>query len=378
MTGIRVLHVIVGLDVGGAELSLKRLIEADPNSIHTMAIVSLTSLGAIGETLRSKGVHVHVLGLKAFLDFPAGFWRLVQIIRQYHPIIVQTWMYHSDLLGGLAARIAGSSCVLWGVRSTSIPQGPLSVTFWLVRICALLSHVVPHKIICNAQSAKAAHLTLGYAAEKMNVIFNGYEFSCFDQERNSRNRVRAELRIPSGDIVIGAVGRFDPLKDYSNFVAAAAILASKIRNVRFLMVGRYLEWSNTSLRRWVESAGLVDRFVLIGEQPDVPSYLAAMDIFCLPSRSEAFPNVVVEAMAMGLPCVVTQAGDAAAIVGSDGFVVPVKDSVALAGALVQMCEMDPGDRNNMGESGARRVRTEYGIERMKQEFEKIYEDAGPR
>jgi len=156
------------------------------------------------------------------------------------------------------------------------------------------------------------------------------------------------------------------------------MLCSKIENVRFLMVGRDLEWANETLHRWIAEAGLIDRFMPVGEQTDVPYFLSTMDIFCLSSRNEAFPNVVAEAMAMGLPCVVTRAGDAADIVGNDGFVVPVSDPGALAGALVRMCEMDPVERQNLGDRGARKVRAEFGVERMRQRFEEIYQDAGAR
>jgi len=181
---LRVLHVIVGLDVGGAEAMLKRLIESAPASIPGAVVVSLTSLGVIGESLRGQGARVHALGMSSVLDFPITLWRLVKLIRQYQPGIVQTWLYHADLLGGWAARLAGSCAVVWGVRSTNIPQGPLSLTYWLVRLCAVCSRIVPHRIICCAQSAKEAHIKLGYAARKMTVIPNGYDFSVFDRHSN--------------------------------------------------------------------------------------------------------------------------------------------------------------------------------------------------
>lgn len=367
-----IFHIIIGLNVGGAESMLKRLIGADPSSIPNTVVVSLTTLGAIGELLRTQGVRVHALGLSSALDFPITLWKLVKLIRQYQPGIVQTWMYHADLLGGLAARLAGSCAVVWGIRSTGIPQGPLSFTFWLVRLCAICSHFVPHRIICCAKSAKEAHNKLGYAAHKMTVIPNGYNFSVFDYHINSRTKARTELGFEDGDIVVGTVGRFDPLKDFHNFVTAASGLAAKRGNVKFLMVGRNIEWSNHTLRGWIEGKGLVKNFQLVGEQSDVPYFLSAMDIFCLSSVNEAFPNVVVEAMAMGLPCVVTQAGDAADILGVDGSVVPVKDSISLSDALLRMCDLGPEVRRRLGESGANRVRAEYGIKNIRQRYEELY------
>lgn len=374
----KVLHIIVGLNVGGAETMLKRLIESESAEFSNTVVVSLTTLGVIGESLRARDVRVHALGMSSTLSSPITLWRLARLIRQYKPRIVQTWMYHADLLGGLAARLAGGCAVVWGIHSTAIPQGPLSVTFWLVRFCAICSHFVPHRIICCAKSAKAAHIKLGYAAHKMTVITNGYDFSVFDRHLNSRVKSRMELGYDVDEIVIGAVGRFDPLKDFHNFVTAASNLAAKRGNVKFLMVGRNIEWSNHALRGWIEGAGLVKHFQLVGEQSDVPFFLSAMDIFCLSSVNEGFPNVVVEAMAMGLPCVVTQAGDAADIIGNDDFVVPVKDSASLSDALLRMCDLSPEERRRLGESGARKVRECYGIKNIRQRYEEVYAEAASK
>lgn len=371
---IRVCHVIVGLNIGGAEFMLKRLIESDPASIPKTVVVSLTSLGVIGESLRARGVCVHALGMLSLLHFPIAIWRLIRIIRQYRPAIVQTWMYHADLLGGVAARLAGSCSVVWNVRCTAIPQGTLSITFWLVRLCAICSYFIPDRIICCANSAKTAHIKLRYVVHKMIVITNGYDFSAFERELNSTAEVREKLGFVDSDIVIGVVGRFDPLKDFHNFVTSASLIAGKRGNVKFLMIGRENEWTNATLRGWIERAGLVKRFHLVGQQTDVAYFFSAMDIFCLSSANEAFPNVLVEAMAMGLPCVVTQAGDAADILGDAGFVVPVKNSDALADALLRMCDLGPVERKIQGESNAKKVREEYGIDKIWQTYEEVYDE----
>ena len=369
---MKILHIIIGLDIGGAEIMLKRLIESKPSEFPNIVVVSLTSLGVIGESLRTRGVHVHALGMTSAWHSPIVLWQLVRLTHQYQPDIVQTWMYHADFLGGLAARLAGHCAIVWGIRSTTISQGLFSFTFWLIRICAICSYIVPHRIICCAKSAKEAHINLGYATHKMTVIPNGFDFSVFDRHLNSRAKSRMELGYNVDDIVIGVIGRFNPLKDFHNFVIAASSLASKRGNVRFLMVGRNIEWSNYTLREWIESKGFVKNFQLVGEQSDVPFFLSAMDIFCLSSVSEAFPNVVVEAMAMGLPCVVTRAGDAADILGIDDFVVPVKDSTSLSSALLRMCDLNLEVRRRVGERGASKVRAKYRIENIRQKYEEVY------
>ena len=369
---MKVLHIIVGLDVGGAESMLKRLIESAPVSIPETIVVSLTSIGVIGESLRARGLCVHALGMSSLWCAPMVLWRLIRLIRKFRPAIVQTWMYHADLMGGLAARLAGCCSVVWNIRSTNIPQGALSVTFWVVRLCAIFSYFIPDRIICCANSVKMAHIKLRYVAHKMIVVQNGFDFSAFEIDSQTRQMARLELGFNSGDIVIGVVGRFDPLKDFHNFVTAASYVSLKCANVKYLMIGRGNEWSNPTLCDWIERSGLIDKFYLAGQKNDITYYFSALDIFCLSSVSEGFPNVVVEAMAMQLPCVVTSAGDAAEILGDNGFIVPVKDSMALADALLRMRYLDPKIRKNLGVRGAEKVRTEYGIEKISRKYEEIY------
>ncbi|MGE0030067.1 MAG: glycosyltransferase [Steroidobacteraceae bacterium] len=369
------MHIIVGLELGGAESMLMRLIRSAPASVPDVAVVSLTTPGTIGESLRAEGVRVHALGMTSPLGAPVALWRLTRIIREFRPRVVQTWLYHADLLGGLAARLAGSR-VVWGIRSTTIPQGPWSVTYWLVRLCAVCSYFIPHRIICCAQSALEAHKRLAFAVRKMAVIPNGYDFSEFDRHLASRAKARVEFGFSEDEMVIGTVGRFDPLKDFSNFVGAASELAARRPCVRFLMVGKGIDWSNPQLRGWIEQGGATSRFRLVGEQSDVPYLLAAMDCFCLSSVNEAFPNVLVEAMAAGLPCVATRAGDAAKILGDSTFVVPVMNSAALYDALLHMCDMQPEARSKLGQRGATRVRAAYDIKRIRQEYDEFYAEVG--
>lgn len=169
----------------------------------------------------------------------------------------------------------------------------------------------------------------------MTVIPNGFDFSAFDGHLHSRAKARMELGFDDGEIVVGTVGRFDPLKDFHNFVTAASHLAAKRSSIKFLMVGRNIEWSNHTLRGWIEGKGLVKDFRLVGEQSDVPYFLSAMDIFCLSSLSEAFSNVVVEAMAMGR-CVWSRWQGMLLIFLEMMILLPVNESASLFDALLRM------------------------------------------
>lgn len=372
---MKVLHVIIGLDIGGAELAMRRLVlkgHAKDGVQHQ--VVSLTTLGTIGPQLKSLGVEVHAMGLNGPLGIPVVILRLMRFMRSERPDIVQTWMYHADLLGGVAARLAGCRRVIWGIRTTELQVAGGRATSYVRTLCAWLSSYVPKAIVCVAHSASRSHVALGYAAARMVVIPNGFDLSSMKATSNQRVAARVEFGWNDDHIVIGFVGRFHVDKGQLNFVQSAAILARQYSNVRFLMVGRNLDEANAQLSEWIAATGVPDRFLLLGERQDLPICYAAMDIFCLASCREAFPNVVGEAMAMGLPCIVTDVGDAAVLVGNAGLVVPKEDSAALAGGLGEMIEMSEADRRDLGQMAKKRIVEEFSMESCMQRFATLYAD----
>lgn len=376
---MKVLHIIVGLEIGGAELMLKRLVEAQiglPN--HSHEVVSLTGLGAIGRQLAAHGVIVHALHMGGALGFPSAFFRLVRLIKSIRPDVVQTWMYHADLLGGIAARWAGVRHIVWGVRTTNVAEGGSRATALVRHLCAWLSTRVPHIIVCAAEASRKAHVALGYDATRMQVVPNGFDLARLRASDEQRNTLRLQCSLEHDAVVIGYLGRFHPVKDQQNFVRAAGFLAGQRANTRLMMVGSQLDASNLQLAEWIRATGHADRFVLLGERTDVPVCLSAMDVFCLSSRTEGFPNVVAEAMAMGLPCVVTDVGDAAMLVADTGVVVPKEDSRALAAALESVLAMAPDARRQMGQRAKERVTTEFSMKRACERFDSIYQQAMPQ
>ena len=370
---MKVLHIIIGLNVGGAEMMLKRLVEShreDPAYRHV--IVSLTDMGKLGPQLQSMGVEVYSLGIRSIFSIPQVLWRLVKLIRAIQPDIVQTWMYHADLLGGLAARTAGNRHVIWGIRTTDIRSAGSSVTVIVRWLCARLSKWVPQVIVCAAEASRQSHIAVGYDSKKMLVVPNGYDFACLKASVEERQALREQCGITQNHLVVGSLGRFHAVKDQKNFVRAAGLLATKYPQLRFVMVGRDLDWDNAQLVRWIDRTGCKDRFTLLGERKDVPQWLAAMDIFCLHSRTEGFPNVLAEAMAMGLPCITTHVGDAAMLLDDAGVVVPKENSMALAQGVERLLALDQDARHALGMRAKARVEAEFSMTRARERFEAIY------
>ena len=367
----RVLHVIAGLETGGAEVALYRLIAGSRGGNYTHAVVALTPEGPMGARLRHVDIELNALD---FRQAPAAsFLKLVSLMRATRPDIVQTWMYHADMLGGIAARLAGNRNIIWGIRTSDLDRGDSRATAIVRKLCALLSRWIPDTIVCVAEAARQVHVSLGYDAARMTVIPNGFDLSQFSATEGQGAALRERYGIRPEDIVIGTVGRFNANKDQQNFVRAAGLLARQQANARFLMIGKDVDASNAELMHWIAQTGYADRFLLLGERGDVPLCLAAMDMFCLSSRTEGFPNVVGEAMATGVPCVVTDVGDAAMLVGSTGIVVPKEDSVALAEGMAALLALAPHARRDLGQQARLRIHEEFAAERVRQRFEAIYQ-----
>lgn len=333
---MRVVHIITGLGDGGAEGALFRLCAAMAAAMPevTQTVVSLTGAGKYGPQLESVGVTVHSLNLSGEAAI-SGVVRLVRILRDARPDVVQTWMYHANLLGGVAARVAGMRNVLWNIRHSHLdPQSIGRGTRLVDWLCARLSGSVPRVIVSCSSRAAEQHVAMGYAASKFSVIPNGYDMAQFAPDPLARQKVRSELGIENGTFLVGLVGRWHPQKDHATLLKALSGLTGSTKPWQLVLVGTGMDAGNAELAGLIEQAGFAERVQLLGRRNDIPAVMSALDLHVLSSSDgEAFPNVVAEAMACGTPCVVTDVGDAAYIVGDSGWVVSPRQPAALAAAI---------------------------------------------
>lgn len=371
---MRILHIIIGLNAGGAENMMLRLANSMP--AHKIIIISLTSIGTLGESFLRKGYTVHALGLSFYKPFGALF-RLWVLIRHYRPDVIQTWMYHSDLLAGIVARLAGFNNVVWCVRNTSIPQGKFSITYLIVKVCAFFSRLIPRSIVCCAHAGLNYHLNLGYDFRRMVVIPNGFDGSILKPETLSKNAIRDFYGLPQDVLIVGIVGRFDPLKGYDVFIEAAAITERVFdKPILFLMIGRDLDGKNKNLLNLIDQRGGGANFKLMGEQSEISKIMFALDLFCLSSKAEGFPNVVAEAMLMEIPCVVTNVGDAAIIVGTTGIVVPPSRPDLLASGMLELAGMSLLKRQELGRNARRYIIENFDIKLIARRYLDLYAGDG--
>jgi glycosyltransferase involved in cell wall biosynthesis len=370
---ITVLHLITSLDTGGTEMMLYKLVaHSDPTTFRHV-IVSLAGFGPVGEKIAALGVPVHALSMRRGVPDPRALTRLVGVIRRVRPDVVQTWLYHADLLGLLGVTLARLRVpVIWNIRSAidvdDLGRGVATVA----RLCTRLSRL-PVAIVTNSEAAKALHARLGYQPKEWVIIPNGFDTERFVPDESKRDPVRNELGLAAGALLIGLVARFDPLKDHATFLRAAGLLGQLCEEPHFVLIGRGITSTNTALRERVEASGVGHRVHLLGERVDIPRLTAALDVATCSSYGESFPNIIGEAMACAVPCVVTDVGDAAQIVGDTGRVVPPREPPALAVAWRELIELGPEGRRELGRRARARVEERYSLDSVVRQYEALYE-----
>jgi glycosyltransferase involved in cell wall biosynthesis len=327
---LRILHVINGLTLGGAEALLYRLVTRDRIDGHV--VVSLGGPGWYTSRLREKGVTLHHLGIDSPSAVPAGALQLNRLIRNSGADVVQCWMYHSNLLGGLVAKLARKP-VVWGIHNTSLDAvRPRSRA--VARLGGVLARWIPDFVVnCSDHSAEL-HRRLGYSAAAGAVIHNGYKASVWFPDEDVRRSAREALGIGPREFVAGSIARWDPQKDVPNLLAAVRVAYDRGVPLRCLLIGAGLTPENAELDEAIQRNRCNDLVVPLGPRGDIQDLARALDLHVLASCSEAFPNVVAETMLSGTPNVVTDVGDSAAMVGASGWVVPPSDPEGLASAIV--------------------------------------------
>jgi glycosyltransferase involved in cell wall biosynthesis len=369
-----VLHVLTTLDVGGAQVALLKLLQRIDRDEFPGRVVSLTQADAMAPQLAELGVPVHGLGMQRGVPDPRAVVRLSRLIRRVRPDVIQTWMYHSDLLGGLAARIVRGPPVAWGIRQSDLdPAASPRLTRLVAGACASLSRRVPASIVCCSEASLRVHAGLGYAAERMIVIRTGFDLDRFRPNPHARQAFRTELGIGDDTPVVGLVGRLDPQKDHRTFLLAAGLLLERMPCVQFVLCGKEITEDSSDLVTWASEAGARDSVHLLGPRSDMPQVNAGLDVASSSSAyGEGLSNAIGEAMATGVPCVVTDVGDSADLVGRTGRSVPPRDPYALARAWEELLRLPRGERSELGALARRRVAEVANLDVMVRRFAELW------
>lgn len=333
---MKVLHIITGLGDGGAESVLFRL--TSYSQANDNVIISLSSQGKYGPLFKDKGIKVIALSIGSEANLLAGFLKLVKLIRTEKPDIVQTWMYHADFFGGLAAVLAGKrNCLFWNIRHSDLSIKANGVRLVLLaKLLAFLSHFLPQVVFCCSHVAKESHQSIGYDKDKIHIISNGFNTQKFTPSHKSKAHSRTALGIPSTAFVIGMVARFNIQKNHETLVSAFQLVRNEFNNVHLLLVGSGNEERQQKVELMIADSKLQNQVTFIPREDDIVKIYRLIDLHVLSSSfGEGFPNVLGEAMACGVPCVATDVGDSKIIIGETGWITPPRDVISFASNVLE-------------------------------------------
>jgi glycosyltransferase involved in cell wall biosynthesis len=362
-----IVHLITGLETGGAERMLARLVTGLDPERHRSTVVSMTGPGVVGPLLASSGIELHTLDMRRGIADLRGITRLATILRETQPDILQTWLYHADLLGMVARALTPPCALFWNVQCAE------SIDADIVRRLLVWCSARPDIVVVNSLAGKRFHEQLGYRPKRWEHIPNGCDTNVFQFDAEARLKLRQELGIPDNAVAIGLPARFHPMKDHGNFLAAASRIAAVRPAVVFVLVGPHVDPSNRALAETIAAHCLNERVRLLGERDDMTAVYSALDIATLSSAfGEGCPNVLGEAMSCGAPCVATDCGDAADILGPTGIAVPPRDPEALAAAWERVISLGPEARQALGAKARDRVIASYDLRAIVQRYDALY------
>lgn len=370
---MKVLHIISGLLTGGAELFLERLALGLADRDFNQTIVALRYAGDAATRLGRAGIRVHALGAGLSPVGLSALFSLRGIVSEWAPDIIQGWLYYGNLGASLARRLSGDACpVVWNVRHSLDDWRNETLGLRTVIRLGGMNSSAAARIVYNSGAAARQHEQFGYRRDKTLVIPNGVDCNQFRPDADLRHATRQYLGLDTSDIVIGIVARFYPVKDHATFLAAAQIVKARVPKSRFLLVGHGITRDNPALAALLKKYQLDESVLTLSKRQDIPALLNAMDVCVSSSRAEGFPNAVAEAMACGVPCVVTDAGASREIVGDTGVVVRPESVQELAEAIIEMADKSALQRQNLGQSARERIIHLYSMEQCISAYAGLY------
>jgi len=366
---MKVLHIITDLNIGGAEMMLYKLLTSLRDDALDSSVILLMGQGKITNQVERLGVKVETLNLGQG-EFPS--WQTIknlkQFIQAFNPDIVQGWMYHGNIAATVAVFLLDPMRrkvkLFWNVRQTLYDINSEKIqTRWLIMLGRWLSFF-PYSIIYNSNLSAEQHCNVGYLSKKTKIIPNGFDLQKFKPDQQHRQQLREELKINDNVLLIGHISRLHPMKDHVTLLRAIDRVVGSLsstgskQEVLFLLIGHGVTSKlskNPAIR-------------FLGERTDIPRIMSALDIVVSSSAwGEGFPNVIGEAMASEVPCVVTDVGDSAYIVGKYGRVCSVGDDQCIANSLLQLID-NKEERKIAGRQARKRINENYSMDKIKKEY----------
>ena len=374
---MKIFHLITGLNNGGAEGVLHRLASTD--SLNEHFVVSMMDSGKYGELLEENNVSVRCLNMPRGKLEIRGLIKLGVMLRSFEPDVVQTWMYHADLVGGGIARLIGYKNIYWNIRGAELSSDYTRLsTRLIVKLLAFFSKFIPKGIISCSSVAISVHRQLGYVGN-FTYIPNGIDTDRYFPDYEAGLAEREKFLFIKQAFLIGAVARYSPQKNHNLLLECVSdlIRLKKFPNVMCVLVGPGLNSENYILTDRIKELGIQSHVLLHGESANINGVMNAIDLHVLASSyGEGFPNVIAEAMACGTPCLATDVGDTLQVIGNDGWVVEPDNRAQFLEGLISAIRLHEDDEKwaNLCKSVRKKIVDNYGLDQMVARYRAVWKN----
>lgn len=361
---IKIIHLITTLDIGGAERALEKNISMTNFEKFTPLVISLSSQGRIGKSIKEKGVQVISLNLNPIFPNPKRIWTLLSTLKSFRPHILHCWMYHSCFIASILKPLFPKSSIIWDIHNTNLDWSlNHKKTVILTKLMALLSSFSPQSIVYHSYLSKKEHERIYFNHKKSTYIPNGFDLNYHKLLKKEKHKSIYH---------IGFISRFHPLKDIDNFLNAVSLIANEGYQFKFICCGQGLSKDNPEWVHKLKSKNLENYILSYGIVDDLMHIYASLDILTLSSIGEAFPNVIGEAMSCGIPCVSTDSGDTKHIIGETGIIVPIQNPRELANAWIETFNWNHSTKEIKSQNARKRIESQYSIHKTIQQYEELY------
>ncbi len=369
-----VLHIINSLEVGGAETFLSRLILNDKSNKH-IVVCLIKNNSKLYKILKKNNILIYNLNFNNVFNSIYFSLKLLKIIYQINPDLIQTWLYHSDLIGGVIGKVFFRKKIIWSIRTSLENSEDYKLTTRLIcKLNSKLSHWIPSSIIFCSNRIFHEHINIGFKKEISSVIQNGVDMNVFFRKQlNERDYLKKYF--PNNVTRFAIIANFVPQKDHFSLIRAIERLSKKQYKFKVLLIGRMendFNFNYKFLLDYIHESKVHNLVDFYGFSSDIPNILRNIDFLILSSKSEGFPNVLIEAMASGVPCISTNVGDAAEIVGLSGWICPPQNHIALSNCIEKALKVDSYEYDALSRKCVERVKNNYDIKKMVKKYSDIY------
>ena len=367
---IKVLHIITDLGLGGAEAMLYKIIANSPDP-KKHSVISLRSEGFFGDKIKKLGAKVYTLGMTKN-PFSINPFKVIKLIKEISPNVIQCWMFHANLFGSIFGRLAGIKNVIWGIHHSVSKNDKCSIRI-INKILALMSYRFCEAIICCGSKPSRICKNFGYDKEKIFCVYNGFDVSSMNFDAKWRKEIRDELELKSSDFVIAHIARYHYLKNHIGLLKIFSKLLKINKNARLLLVGDGIK-NRKEIEETIDFLNIRNSILMLGMRTDVNKIYSASDVSILTSLAEGFPNVIGESMLCKCPCVSSNVGDCGFIIGNPNFVIDLKEEDSFVNILNNIACLPKDKQLQLRESSRARIVENFDIKKIYAQYNEIWNE----